>query len=499
MATEVTNVSIVPSTSLAENLERIARDTRIFISMPYVRGITPRALVAGGRHEDSPSSSAVERCSGIFRLDDVGLPAFDHGLLYGDGVFEGVLVTGGRLFQWREHLQRLYASADRLQIKIPYTPAELTQHILELANEARGEERGRATYLRLVVTRGIGDLGINPANCAGSTVYVIASKLQLYPESFYQQGLHLALARCIRRPCAATLDPQIKSCNYLNNVLALLETCEQRSQETLMLSQEGFVAEATTDNVFLVVRSPGWEEDPFRITVSTPAAAYCLKGITRQLVLGYGRALGFRVEESATMVPADLVGETREVFLTGTGAGLIPVVLIDGQVVDNGKPGPVTRRFRRLLDEDQADPTMGLCVDASSEEIMRYLDPAPGERQAEPMSADFVRNVFKTIDSRDWDGLQRVFCENMTYERPGYDRLVGYERIKEFYRDQRVIACGTHFLEGIVVNGDTGACWGRFVGTHKNGSAIDERFADAYTFHNGKIQARKSYFFRPAV
>jgi len=115
------------------------------------------------------------------------------------------------------------------------------------------------------------------------------------------------------------------------------------------------------------------------------------------------------------------------------------------------------------------------------------------------MSPDFVRKVFQTIDSRDWDGLQRVFCENMTYERPGYEPLVGYERVKKFYREERVIASGTHFLEGVVVNDDSGACWGRFVGVHKNGSAIDERFADAYTFENGKIRTRKSYFFRPAV
>ncbi len=362
MATEVANISIASNPSIAENLEGIARDTRVFISMPYVRGITPRALVEKSRREDSPSIGGVERCYGVFRLDEVGLPAFDHGLLYGDGAFEGVIVRRGRLFQWREHLERLYASANQLQIQIPYTPAELTEHVLGAANAAGSLER-EDVYLRLVVTRGIGDLGINPAKCAGSTVYCIASRIQLYPESLYEQGLHLALARRTRRSGAEIVDPRIKSCNYLNNILALLETSDQKTQETLMLSREGYVAEATTDNVFLVIRNSGWENDPSKITIYTPVAEYCLNGITRELVLGYARALGFQVEESATIIPTDLVGKDREVFLTGTGAGLIPAVLVDGQIVGDGIPGPIARKFRHLLDLDLADPGMGLRVD----------------------------------------------------------------------------------------------------------------------------------------
>ena len=498
MATELVDVTTVPITSTAENLERVARDTRVFVSMPYIRGITPKVLVETGCHEVSASGAAVELCSGVFRLDEIGLPALDHGLLYGDAVFEGILLSHGRLFQWREHLNRLYTSAEHLQIKIPYTAAELTRHILELEDHVPSPDTG-VGYLRLVATRGIGDLGINPAHCAGGTIYAIASKLQLYPESFYQQGLHVALARQIRRPGAETLDPRLKTCNYLNNVLALLETSGQETQETLMLSQSGFVAEATTDNIFLVVRSPGWEEDPSKVTISTPVANYCLKGITRALVLGRAKALGFRVVESSVMVPSDFVGEDREVFLTGTAAGIVPVVLVDGQVVDHGLPGPITHRLRELLNEDLANPAMGLELDADDERIVSYLADTPCKQQAAPMSADFVRSMFNTIDSRDWDGLEELFCENMIYERPGYEPLVGYRRVHKFYREERVIASGTHILDGIVVNGDRGACWGRFVGLHKNGSAIDEGFADAYTFRDGKVETRKSYFFRPAV
>src|SRR5215471_14700256 len=165
MATEVTNVSLVSSVSPAENLESIARNTRVLVSMPYIKGITPRVLLDRGC-EDSPSSSGMQRLHGVFQLDEIGLPAFDHGLLYGDAVFEGVLITQGRLFQWREHLKRLYASADRLQIQVPYTPDKLTELVLEAVKDPRSSERA-ATYLRLVVTRGLGDLGINPARCAG--------------------------------------------------------------------------------------------------------------------------------------------------------------------------------------------------------------------------------------------------------------------------------------------------------------------------------------------
>jgi ketosteroid isomerase-like protein len=296
------------------------------------------------------------------------------------------------------------------------------------------------------------------------------------------------------------MDPRIKSCNYLNNVLALLDTSEQKTQETIMLSLDGCVAEATTDNLFLVLRTSGWEDDPSKTTILTPVADSCLKGITRELVIGYARSCGFRVEESAAIMPIDLVGEDREVFLTGTGAGLIPVVVIDGHAVGDGAPGPITNKLGHRLRLDLADPTMGLRVDASREGLARYLAQHAGKVQPPtPMAADFIRTVFQTIDSRDWDGLGRIFCEDITYERPGYKPLVGCERVKNFYCEERVIASGTHFLEGVVLNDDQGACWGRFIGMHKNGSAIDERFADAYTFANGKIKTRKSYFFRPAV
>jgi hypothetical protein len=135
----------------------------------------------------------------------------------------------------------------------------------------------------------------------------------------------------------------------------------------------------------------------------------------------------------------------------------------------------------------------------SQEKVARYFAADTKLSRPTSVSVEFVRALFQTIDSKEWDSLQRFFCEDMIYDRPGYEPLVGYERVKQYYRQERVIASGTHFLEGVVTNDDRGACWGRLIGTHKNGSEIDEKFADAYTFVNGKISRRRSYFFRPAV
>jgi branched-chain amino acid aminotransferase len=499
MATHVENPVIHARPSSVEALERAARLTRVFISMPAVRDITPRFLLEHGTREITQEGDERERYCGTFAVDEIGLPAFDHGLLYGDAVFEGVLITDGRLFQWREHLNRLYASAQLLKINIPYTPVELTARILEAINTSRADGI-RAQYLRLVVTRGVGDLGINPARCAGSTVYCVISTIQLYPESTYQQGIRLSLAKRVRRTGANALNPQVKSCNYLNNVAALIDTMDEGTQETLMLTSNGFVAEATTDNVFIVVRQSGWEQDPGKVVLRTPAAAYCLKGITRELVLKYGRSEGFSIDESMTIVPEEFFGQDCEAFLTGTAAGLVPVVAIDGQPVGDGVPGQITQKLRRSLSQDFADAAKGLSITASRQEVLEYLD----ERQIRTpekavVTPEFIPRLFEAVDSRRWEDLKQFFSDEIVYERPGYPPLVGRTRVEKFYIEERVIVSGKHLLETVVMNGNSGACWGRFVGQHKNGAALDERFADCYTFQDGKIRTRKSYFFRPAV
>jgi branched-chain amino acid aminotransferase len=497
MENEVVDSIGIGNTPILNNLERLAAATKLFVSMPYIRGITPRSLVENGLSEPASPATGTYRIHGIFQPEDIGIPLLDHGLLYGDGVFEGVLVTQEQLFQWRPHLERLYTSASRLQIAIPYTREELTQFILQTVQQTIKRESETA-YLRLVVTRGPGDLGINPAKCVECTIYCIASQIQLYESPFYAKGISLGLAGT-RRPGADILDPSIKSCNYLNNILGLLDSSGSHYQESLMLTQEGFVAQATTENVFVILRKAGWETDPLRVKVLTPGNR-CLQGITRKLVLGYARALHYQVDADAKLLPLDLLDSEREVFLTGTAAGIVPVTMFAGRTVGNGKPGPITCIFRDRLAHDMEGPENGLSIHAGHEEISRYLcvsDPDP--RGAEGVSPDFIRFMFRTIDGRNWDRLENVFCQDVVYERPGYEPLIGYDRVLQFYRTERVIASGEHLLEGITISENGGACWGRFIGRHKNGSSIDERFADAYTFQLGKIKTRKSYFFRPAV
>ncbi len=349
------------------DLQEIARSCRVFLSMPWLEGLTPRALM-----ESAPTSEPLERRHGIFRPDEIGLSVFDHGALYGDSVFEGLLVVQGRLFTWREHLARLQRGCANLGIAIPYDPVELTAQVLRTIAEADLDRLERA-YVRLVVSRGVGDLGIYPPRCIGSTVFAIAARIQLYPEELYEGGIALSVAREVRRPGADVLDPGIKASNYLNNIRALLETLAEKRPETLMLTQEGFVSEATADNLFLVIREEGWESDPRRVRVQTPSAQYCLEGITRGLILKAARAAGHTVEETLTMLPSDLTGAGREVFLTGTGAGLIPVVKIGHQDVGEGKPGPVTRELRKSLLADMADPRLSVPVRATRQEIEEYL------------------------------------------------------------------------------------------------------------------------------
>lgn len=340
--------------------------------MPWLEGLTPRVLRTAPGTESPATKEPLERRHGIFRPDEVGLSVFDHGALYGDSVFEGLLVVQGRLFTWREHLARLQSGSRSLGIPIPYDPVELTMQVLRTIAEADLDRLERA-YVRLVVTRGLGDLGIYPPRCIGSTVFAIAARIQLYPEELYERGIELSVAREVRRPGIDILDPNVKASNYLNNIRALLETLAEKRPETLMLTQQGFVSEATADNLFLVIREEGWESDPGRVRIQTPPKEYCLEGITRGLILKAARAAGHSIEETSTMLPSDLTGDGREVFLTGTGAGLIPVVKVGHQDVGDGTPGPVTRELRRSLLAAMADPSLSVPVRATRQEVEEYL------------------------------------------------------------------------------------------------------------------------------
>ena len=356
-----------------ETLREVGSRARIWISMPVIEGITPRALVDSKDAAESPDPSGLVRRDGIFRLDEVGLSALDHVALYGDAVFEGILIRKRSIFMYREHLERLETSARKIDLDIPVDRYRLTERVLDACRAAQLPEGDG--YIRLVVTRGMGDLGINPLKCVTATIFAIVSTIRLYSRDAYSKGIPLGLARRIRRPSATTLDPTIKSNNYLNNVLALLEGTRGRPLvESLMLTPDGYVAEATVDNIFSVVRHPGWENDPSRVEINTPSSEYCLVGITRACVMQLARKRGYRVSVRDDLLPVDLVGPGKECFMTGTGAGVMPINSIEGVDVGDGRPGPVTMTLVDDIGRMMVDPANGLALDTPRELIAEALE-----------------------------------------------------------------------------------------------------------------------------
>jgi branched-chain amino acid aminotransferase len=263
------------------------------------------------------------------------LSVFDHGLLYGDGVFEGIRAYNGRVFKLAEHIERLFYSAHALLLKIPLTPAQLTDAVVQTCRR----NKIRDGYIRLVVTRGVGSLGLNPYTCKRPSIIIIADRIQLYPDEKYQRGLDLITVPTTRNLHSA-LNPAIKSLNYLNNILAKIEALNGGCEEAVMLNAQGFVAECTGDNIFVV--KGGQLSTP-------PLSAGALYGITRAVVLQLARENGLTVSEP-DLTRYDLFN-ADECFLTGTGAEIIAAVKIDGRVIGKGKPGPVTARLIKCYHE----------------------------------------------------------------------------------------------------------------------------------------------------
>lgn len=254
---------------------------------------------------------------------------YDHGFLYGDGVFEGIRVYNGRIFKHREHIQRLYESARAIMLDIPMSPNEMMQAV-EQTVRAFGKPDG---YIRLVISRGPGNLGIDPRKCEPQII-IIVDDIQLYPKELYESGLEIITAATIRNHNNA-LNPRIKSLNYLNNILAKLEAIRAGCLEAIMLNTKGEVAECTADNIFIVKN--GMLKTP-------PPDAGILLGITRNTILELAQADGIPTRESA-LTRLD-VYTADECFLTGTGAEVIPVVKVDARPIGSGKPGPITRQLR---------------------------------------------------------------------------------------------------------------------------------------------------------
>ncbi|MEE2991263.1 MAG: branched-chain-amino-acid transaminase [Planctomycetota bacterium] len=265
--------------------------------------------------------------------EDARISVFDHGLLYGDGVFEGMRSYAGKVFRLEEHLERLWQSAAAIQLKIPGNKQQMAAAVMEtlVANDIQDG------YIRLVVTRGVGTLGLDPNRCNQPQVIIITDFITLYPDEFYREGMEIVTASTIRNHPQA-LDPRIKSLNYLNNILAKIEGLEAGCVEALMLNHLGEVAECTGDNIFIV-------RDQQLLT--PPYEAGVLHGITRATVMELAREDGLPVRET-TMSLEDLYG-ADECFLTGSAAEVVPVIKVDGNVIGEGTPGPVTRRLTDLF------------------------------------------------------------------------------------------------------------------------------------------------------
>jgi branched-chain amino acid aminotransferase len=257
------------------------------------------------------------------------ISVFDHGLLYGDGIFEGIRAYHGCVFKLEEHIDRLFYSAKAILLHIPMSHAKIMRATVETCRK----NKIRNGYIRLVVTRGAGTLGLNPNRCKHPSVIIIADKIQLYPPEFYQRGLDIITVPTVRNLHSA-LNPAIKSLNYLNNILAKIEANNAGVEEAVMLNAEGFVAECTGDNLFIVKNGA---------VLTPPLSAGALYGITRQTVIDLAEASGLTVSEP-NLTRYDLFN-ADECFLTGTGAEIVPVVKIDGRVIGNGKPGKLTRQL----------------------------------------------------------------------------------------------------------------------------------------------------------
>ena len=268
--------------------------------------------------------------------DEAKVSVFDHGVLYGDGVFEGIRLYQGRIFRLDQHLERLFASAKAIMLQIPMSKEQLVEACCQCCRQNKLKDG----YIRLVVTRGVGYLGLNPFRCKNPMVFIIADTIELYPEEVYRKGLKLVTAST-QRTNPAAVNPSIKSLNYLNNILAKIEAVNAGAIEAIMLNSQGYIAECTGDNIFVVRHG--------RLG-TPPISAGALVGITRQVVMELAARRRIEAVES-NLTRYDLM-TADEVFLTGTAAEIVPVVSIDGRTIGSGQPGPLTLKltedFRKL-------------------------------------------------------------------------------------------------------------------------------------------------------
>jgi branched-chain amino acid aminotransferase len=276
----------------------------------------------------------------IVKQSEAKISVFDHGLLYGDGIFEGIRMYSGRVFRLDQHIDRLFSSAKSILLKLPWSKEEVTQAVVDTI-KANHLTDG---YVRLVITRGVGGLGLNPYLCPTPSMFIIAANIQLYSDASYENGLDL-ITCATRRPTPAALSPQVKSLNYLNNVMAKIECIQAGVMEGIMLNEQGYVAECTGDNVFIVKKG---------IVYTPPVSAGSLDGITREVIFDLCKSEGIEIRE-AMMTRHDIY-ISDEAFLTGTAAEVIPFVKLDQREIGDGTPGPLSKQlinaFRKLANSE---------------------------------------------------------------------------------------------------------------------------------------------------
>lgn len=264
---------------------------------------------------------------------DAKVSVYDHAMLYGDGVFEGIRAYNGRVFHAQAHIDRLFDSAKVIRLAIPYTKQELTD-AMDDTLRANGQ---KDAYIRLVVTRGEGNLGLNPFQCPSPAVFIIVDKIALYPEEMYRDGMAVIIAKTLRT-AATMLNPSVKTMNYLNNIMAKIEATDAGVAEAIMLNDKGQIAECTGDNIFTVKDGT---------VITPPTEAGILIGITRGVVIKLAAECSVPLREQ-TIMPADLYA-ADECFLTGTAAEVIPVTKVDGRPIGTGRPAPVTLKLSQAF------------------------------------------------------------------------------------------------------------------------------------------------------
>ncbi|MDD3315232.1 MAG: branched-chain-amino-acid transaminase [Syntrophaceticus sp.] len=273
--------------------------------------------------------------------EEAKVSVFDHGVLYGDGIFEGIRAYNGRVFRLDEHINRLYESAKSILLDIGMTKDEMCEALLETLRT----NNLRDAYIRLLVTRGKGDLGLDPRNCGKPTVVIIAAQVQLYPEELYEKGLEVVTVPT-RRNVVEGVNPRVKSLNYLNNIMAKIEANLAGVSEAILLNSEGYVTECTGDNIFIVKNGE---------VITSPPFLGILEGVTRNSIMEVAKEMGYSVAEK--VFTRHDIFTADECFLSGTAAELVPVVKVDGRIIgEDGKPGEISKalikEYRKLVQSE---------------------------------------------------------------------------------------------------------------------------------------------------